>query len=312
MDSQTEKIIQKYKEGYSIKKIAKELNCSVYKVDKTLKDNGINKRNRTSWLDARKECLDQIINDYKNGLSFEEIGHKIGVSRTAVTNVVKKYGLYIEDRGRVRPVNKHLKCDYFSVIDSEEKAYFLGLIITDGGTTRRNEFFFSLKTEDSYMVKTMAQKIGIDSVYDEERRFVTKVNNKQLVKDLQKYGVIPNKTYLLKNIPIENIPIKYRNHFWRGVFDGDGSIRYSENGKYQLSICEYNYVLVEQIRDEMDTIIQKETHNKIRMANCWTIDWHKKSDIKKILDYLYTDATLYLKRKHERYLSFLEYYKKTT
>lgn len=36
-------------------------------------------------------------------------------------------------------VNKRLKEDYFNIIDSEEKAYFLGLLITDGNVSKTKD-----------------------------------------------------------------------------------------------------------------------------------------------------------------------------
>lgn len=213
-----------------------------------------------------------------------------------------------ENSGRSK--NKDFVYDYFDVIDSEYKAYFLGLLITDGCVDDKR-VRICLKSEDKYILDIFKRELKVKNLYYDPRKSGTyslEISSKYMVNSLNKYGIIKNKTYLLKRIPLENIPNKYINHFFRGIFDGDGCISYSEKWKYRLSVTEYNYSLVEQIRDELDKITKRNIHRKIQKANSYFCCWNKKNDIKNILDFLYKDATIYLKRKHDRYISFLEYY----
>lgn len=46
------------------------------------------------------------------------------------------------------------------------------------------------------------------------------MHSSQLVEDLSKYKVVPNKSHKLDSLVILREP--YRGHFIRGIFDGDG------------------------------------------------------------------------------------------
>jgi hypothetical protein len=54
------------------------------------------------------------------------------------------------------------------------------------------------------------------------------INMPQGVKDLEKYGIVMRKTYLLDNIHIDLFPKELQRHYIRGLIDGDGAI-FTEN-----------------------------------------------------------------------------------
>lgn len=51
--------------------------------------------------------------------------------------------------------------------------------------------------------------------------------DEQIFNDLGKYDIVPNKTYVIKHIPIDKVPEKYLSAFALGLFDGDGSLSMS-------------------------------------------------------------------------------------
>lgn len=302
-------MVDKYLSGESISKISKENDIPYAKVEILLYKNGVNIRGGRSKILTEKDEKD-ICEKYNLGISMMEISREYKVDYFTVKLALIKNGINVGKR-KYRYVNKTLKEDYFDIIDSEEKAYYLGLMLTDGSVNSKR-LRLSLKAEDKYVLDKFRDELGVENLYYDNRcsgLYSLEVNSKHLVKSLNKYGVIENKTYLLKEIPFENIPREYMNHFIRGIFDGDGSITYSEKWKYRIFISEYSYSLVEQIRNKIDDIISRDKHTKIQKASCYFCNWHKKQDIKDILDYIYNNATIYLVRKHNRYLSFLEYYK---
>lgn len=298
----TEKeIIDLYISGYSILKISKTFNINYKKIKNILLKNGI------KIVGGRKNIIKdndiEIINKYLNGESIRTLSKEYSLCIETIKDFLIKRGVFIENRS-YRFVNKNLNENYFSKIDTEDKAYFLGLILTDGTVDDERTRIY-LHKRDKYILEIFSKKIGIEKIYKDDDTFGIEIYSKKIVSDLKKYGVIKNKTYLLKRIPFENIPKKYLNHFLRGIFDGDGCISYSEKWKYKIYISEYNYSLVEQIRNVIDGIIKKENHNKIQKASCWFCFWNKKEDMIKILNYFYKDSTIYLKRKHDRYLKLI-------
>ena len=124
--------------------------------------------------------------------------------------------------------------NYFKQINTEEKAYFLGLIYADGNVTG-NIFQILLAEEDAGVLEILKNSIKPSSklyYYDRKnikwkncKRF--SIHNKEIVKDLQNWGVYERKTYTSLKIPkINNVLIK---HFIRGFLDGDGFISFTES-----------------------------------------------------------------------------------
>lgn len=135
--------------------------------------------------------------------------------------------------------------NYFNVIDTEKKAYFLGLLYSDGTIASnrclnsgkiilRNQISIALKKEDKHILESFLKELNSNyKIYNIENQFknsnwknqvVITITSKQIKSDLIKLGCIPNKTIKL-NFPTESIvPNEFLNHFIRGYFDGDGCI----------------------------------------------------------------------------------------
>lgn len=136
--------------------------------------------------------------------------------------------------------------NYFKNIDTEEKAYWLGFIAADGSIGKTCGLEISLSYKDIDHLYKFANNIGaeIDMVstrmvkqYKVCRIFI---NNKKIINDLSKYGIIQNKGYNL-DFPdfLNDDMLKY---YLRGYFDGDGSI--STNGKNRNGSPKYALNLI--------------------------------------------------------------------
>lgn len=266
-----------------------------------------------------KEMEENIIKDYQSGLSSIKLSDKYSINPSSVFNVLKRNGL----SARSNSINsRKYDCnhDFFESIDTEEKAYWLGFIFADGWISKQQygEYFgITLSTKDVnhlYKLKTSmgsTYKVNSyqnDTPYKDDTQYsVYKVSSKKIVADLVDKGVFENKTNIIE--PPKGVPEKLIRHFIRGYFDGDGSLSYyvsSRNRKmYQVkilgteSLLDYiNNFVEEKIgfripryykRKETQTVMSYEMNSKIRTMS--------------FLDYIYKDATVYLDRKYELYLS---------
>ena len=221
------------------------------------------------------------------------------------------------------------------VIDTEEKAYWIGFIWCDGynsiryrGVKPTYEFKLSLQESDighlvkfkNFMESTHPIKIyKPSSCFDNsqnEARFL--LANTQFGKTLDdKYGLIPNRTDVTKLI--KNIPDNLLNHFIRGILDADGSFtKYKCNdrgyivNKYSITFTTNMYLL-----DFINSVLYKEglSQTKIRKYQqrhegrdgiCRTLVYSGKPTCKNILDWLYKDATIYLDRKYDKYINMFQ------
>lgn len=124
---------------------------------------------------------------------------------------------------------------------------------------------------------------------------------------LNDIGMVPNKS---NKVVFPDIPKEPHSHFIRGVFDGDGCI-HNRNGKssHKISITE-THDLCCSIKDIFDdfgcksNIREASNHNGITSVfEIWDIN-----SVKMFLDYIYKDAELYMQRKHDRYIEFINKY----
>ena len=131
----------------------------------------------------------------------------------------------------------------------------------------------------------------------------TPSKNKQILEQtLDKYGMVRAKSLILE-FP-KQLDEKLFFDFLRGYYDGDGSI-YDARGYCQISIvgtqnfCEYvQQVLLEKYN--IETIVDY-CYNKEKSTRNLRI--YKQKDVIPFLHYIYKDAHLYLKRKHDIYIS---------
>ena len=110
-------------------------------------------------------------------------------------------------------------------------------------------------------------------------------------------GLRPNKTK--ENLPMPNIPENLKIAFILGLFEGDGTMSYSLNNKsrYFSIACQENMGL--DIKNYFDSIGLISSFRK-RKYIC-TVTITRKEDLKKLYNLLYQNATIYMKRKKQKF-----------
>jgi hypothetical protein len=130
-----------------------------------------------------------------------------------------------------------------------------------------------------------------------------------IITDLKKLGVTPKKSLIIKFPTNNQVPKELLNHFVRGVFDGDGSVfnyeRTINNKKYLecgVSITASNFFI-----DGLYRNLKYGNIYRINNGKNSSLSFKNKKEIKNILDYIYDDATIFLKRKYEKSRIILEH-----
>jgi intein-encoded DNA endonuclease-like protein len=198
---------------------------------------------------------------------------------------------------------------YFEQIDSEEKAYFLGLICADGNITNNSEihrYQISLKLhiKDLHILNSFIKSIdGEMCVWFHKHQEIgeVKISGKKIINDIGKLGVIPNKSLVIKYPIIEE---KFERHFLRGYFDGDGCIRIStdkrDNSKRgDLRIVSGSMEILNMINQRFRFLFGTSL-NKVygsKNKNYGFIGWAGMSDIEKIYYGFYEGSNFFLTRK---------------
>lgn len=276
----------------------------------------------SSWFRAGVMIMapETIVTLYKSGLSMAKVGKLVGVSVSNVKSILDSMGV------QARTLKEaHKICDMeetiFDDIDSQQKAYWLGFLYADGyvsAPTKHNsgKVGISLSSKDRdhlEKLKTFLSYSGNIKEYSVsgEYKIGSKysrilISSDRLYSSLTAKGCLPHKTNTLKPPMIRQNLIR---HFLRGYIDVDGSWSKSNKDRigFSLSICGTKEML-EWIKDYLmarTKLYQKYSHRGSDV-NQYTLVVTGTTLVLRIMEHLYTDATIYLERKYGRYLEALD------
>ena len=215
---------------------------------------------------------------------------------------------------RKYPINEQ----FFNEIDSEEKAYFLGILYADGtNSTNKTEVSLRLQEDDRELLidlnnllqptKPVLPIISKNKKHKTLYRLI--INSKKISNKLNELGVVPNKTFKIMYPTWLNKNLE--NHFIRGYFDGDGYIGYNiANNESQFCITGTENIIL----NIQNILINKSDLNKTKLQtrhperknNIRMLMYSGNGNSKKLYYYLYNDANLYMKRKKNKFESILK------
>lgn len=201
---------------------------------------------------------------------------------------------------------------FFENVDSESKAYFLGLITADGSLNDKLKTLqLSLVEDDKHLLEEFVgliyenrnlRKVDLYNKRDPNHKiqYQATVTSKLFYEDLKSYGLIQNKSNISHTIDLKRIPDKFIKDFIRGYFDGDGCVYLDKNKSLHISFTG-NTSFLQQVRDVLSQldgigtqpIYYRRKENKI---NC-TVAIGGNSQARILYNYMYNDANLYSIRK---------------
>lgn len=293
-------------QGDSMRQIAVDHGMNPQSFWEWCKRNGVN--TVSSCRDGMgKEEVDRIEELYEEGLSMQEIGREVGVSVTTVWRKLQKRN--VVTRGRLSALKKSpdLREDFFSSIDCEEKAYWLGMMYADGYVKKRSNgqcvVGLCLKESDGDHVFAFRDVLGSNVRVGKNKdgsRYV-QITSCRLLRDLVRLGCVERKSY--KELQVPDMPEDMVVHFWRGVFDGDGSLTFSGRDRctLQLRVCGASKMLLEDFREWVRGRCLVSEKCLVRVSDAvWAVQLYAKN-AESILDELYGGASVWLNRKREIY-----------
>lgn len=289
-----------------IKNISKKINISVYRIRTKLKEFGKYKK-RT--INQTKEELERIYQYYllNKHLNSENLGKMFKISRHKVADYLRDRGVTINPHGKFGIDSK-----IFSIIDTEEKAYWLGFLYADGNVHKNKKGYYTielgLKEGDVAHVEKFKDFLKSEHFikYRSKTKSVRLIFSDQIIaNDLIKLGCIPNKSLILKFPTEKQVPNDLIRHFIRGYVDGDGYIskRISKvSAKKSIVIdvvgtYEFLETMCKVLHLEFTKIIKKD---KRHLSNTFSIGVYGEN-ARNLGEFLYKNATIYLDRKKETF-----------
>lgn len=290
-----QEIISMYIDNQSVEKICNKFSISFGKLYRILDKHSISKDKRSRIIRKKKIDYGKISELYNNGDEINDMSKKLGISVATIYNAVDA------NRGYKRKFD--LNEDYFSNIDNESKAYFLGLLYADGCNNGYG-FYITLKKNDIDILYKLKDAIGFsgDLKFIREKYVMLNISSKKMADILSKHGCNINKT-VNGTFPIMRAEL-YR-HFIRGLFDGDGYIGIDKRKQACFSIVGNSNIIV-----PVSEILNAECNLKINVRkpkryhcdiSIYSFGGNKQA--KRVMEFFYKDSMIYLQRK---YLKFKE------
>ncbi len=260
-----------------------------------------------------------MVEKYQNGMNGEELAKEYNVTRQAIHFLLKHRGISpnktLSELRRKYYLNEY----YFHKVDSERKAYFLGLLYADGCNCDDYAVTISLQEEDRFLIDTLKEELQSTRplIFSKKKQEHHKnligvsLNSLILSNQLTELGCTPRKSLTLKFPTEDQVPKHLLRHFIRGYFDGDGyvgktdcnAIIYNPIGCSVVSTLDFCNSLSEILKNELDvnTFIEKRFKDSDKSTRQLRICGNQQ--IYKFLSWIYEDCEIYMERKYLRYKS---------
>lgn len=302
-----QKLIDDYKNIQSISKLAILWNIDYRTIRKFLRSVGVFSEPKKSkpLNDAEVQRM------YVDGVPIREIANRMESTHRRVRDLLLKIGVPLRGN-RWYDYNE----DYFSKIDTSEKAYWLGFLYADGCVFsdgyKINSVTVKLSSCDKEHLISLKCAVGYTGQIKDRSYNATfpikkyngsfkssqlRITSKKMVKDLITLGCHQNKSLTVCFPNHSVVPTDFISHFIRGYFDGDGSVSTSDP---QVSFLG-TYQFLEEIRNILSKTIGTAPVKIHRHNRIFHLHYGGRLQCKAIGEYLYKNATVWLDRKRQKF-----------
>lgn len=253
-----------------------------------------------------EEQKEKVKNLYLEGLSQSQIEKDLKMTRKTIRTILKQAGI---DRTKSEQWRKRWGSSLNECVFDEltpESLYWIGFLYADGhirkdGAEYSIEVEIELKDRD-HLVK-FANFLGCNKEPKQysDNSCALKVYSKKMNQRLKQLGLDHNKSYTAKPHEL----LKDSRDFWRGVIDGDGCLSYANDYPF-LHLCgtkDTGKEFVEFLRRKGLNTKAEPRQTKGKALYQFSLMAFK---AKTATDLLYKNASVYLDRKYQKYLEFME------
>lgn len=257
------------------------------------------------------EMLPQAIDFYNEGNSMAKTAREFHSSSNTLKKLFKEQGVKIRGKKEqliLENIKRTKKIDhYFFSTLNQINSYYLGFFAADATVRKdRNEIKISLSNIDKNFL------IELKEYLKSEKKVKTYITNNgfeccefcfssaQIKQDLAKYNIVPNKTY--KGLMLSLIPDEFKLSFIKGFFDGDGSFVYNKETKQ----CKVSFVShTKDILEDIKNYFNSGNIYQDKRTGVYSLEFSTHPSME-IMNKFYNISTPCLKRKHQKYLNYLE------
>lgn len=248
---------------------------------------------------------------YDERMSLEKVASTIGINMHTIWSAMKRWSFECRNLGDSH--NLQFDKKFFDVIDTEQKAYFLGFIAADGNVHKKT-FQIGLNKRDEHILLSLKEALKAEYNVKTEREVVRRftITNPYFTDALKRKGIVERKTFVLEFPSEEIVPSHLLRHYLRGYFDGDGCIKFIIEKQYnKIHWCFEvisNLNFITGYAKAINSLIQRDSEPAIRKEKrrvnpiyYFSIGSSSDTILNKLYELFYKDATVYLFRKKEKF-----------
>jgi len=302
------KIVNQYEKLKNVNKVAEIFNVSVSTISRRLRKNNVIITRKFDTLNDS-----DVLEQYSIFKNIHKVAKHFNMSTNPIKKILKTNGIDLTNR------RYDVNHNYFDIIDTEEKAYWLGFLYADGYIRERkngDSLEMKLSIKDKKHLELFRDCIGSNHKIVEGLNSVKykgeissshmchlSMYSSKLVDSIKKQGIHSRKTYTIEKPDIDS---KLLHHFIRGYFDGDGTFLFKEKKRivsgFVTVSTKFRQFLIDELKNSANIsnfyIDEKRgylmIYNKINNNNFYK--------------YIYNNSTIYLERKKDIYEKFRQYY----
>jgi hypothetical protein len=276
-----------------------------------------------SLLKLNYESIDikdlvKLINRSKSAIQYKAYELGLSVDKKLIGNRISE-----SKRNNHKDFNQFkVNPEQFLNITTPEISYILGFLWADG-YIRDDYVVMWLKIDDAEHIKHIFEKTGNWNIYYR----ITKLGSKQMCFHTNNrfiYNFLVENDYLNKSklSPdkiLSNIPNELKHYFFRGYFDGDGTIYHSKKNYQNIlnitSTYEQDWSTTENLFKKLNIKYRLTKSSKINkkgiLNSCSRIVTQNKDGVIKFCDYIYNDFendNIGLHRKFKIFIGIKNFY----
>lgn len=271
----------------------------------------------------------RLVQDYVDGCSVNVLMKKYGFkTKKSITDKVKKHfpDTYKE---LIKKAQENRKGYSYKLekISNEFDAYFLGLLLTDGyvvlGNEGKKRYQTGIDLTDEDCIAFLSKIIGKpyhcykqakeghlpngQIVVNRKLRYRLTLDDKELVQNLERLGVIPNKSKIIKGPKLLPEEEKFIPYIIRGIIDGDGTVSPTSYGTPQFRIVSASPDFIQWIKNTLENKMYMMDLHVRETDQLYSIESADKNNIEKLLALSYNKPFGMMRKYNEIRKTFRDY-----
>lgn len=275
------------------------------KIVKIAYDNNVIKKNKkiSSFKKILKKEEIEIIEKYKSGKTSYELAKDYNYkTHKSITDILIKNGIEIRNSAEIQRNKRNYKGLSFKYLDSKVKAYYIGLLLTDGYVSK-NKVGIDLIDEDTICFLSKEFNVNYIKLKKKEQNrqdmYRLTIYGNEYLEDLYRFGIFKRKTFTTKGCVLNKTEEIFIPYIIRGIIDGDGWIR-RDGKEFFISSASKDFIIwCKKSLEQFNFINLKIVFIKNNYKGIYLIRSANSTNIQLLKDIIYKEE-LGMERKRKR------------